>query len=188
MKLYLDMDGVLMDYEGAIERAGVIRYREGAHWISKPRDQWPPEMIAADRSYTEAMCHPEFWKGIQPLHDAHLLWQFARPLNPHVLTATPPERPGDPRLGQIRDRIAQDKRESIWRHFDSAFPDDAINVCLRHEKAKFAGGPSPADAINVLVDDTPGNCEEWTAVGGTAILHKDAVSTIRILRELFNVG
>lgn len=181
--IYLDMDGVLMDYEGAIEAAGVVRYRDGAHWISKPRETWPPEMIAADKSYVDCMMRHDFWQGIKPLPDAYLLWDFCRGFHPehHVLTAAPTDRPGETKFAQIKDRIAQDKRRSIWTYFDGTFPATNINVCLRHEKAHYSRPGA------ILVDDTPGNCEEWTHRGGTAILHTDAVTTIRKLRELLHV-
>lgn len=178
--LYLDMDGVLMDFEGAIVAHGVQRYQEGAHWISRPREEWPAAMIAADIAYVEAMELPTFWSSIKPMADAHILWQFARTLQPHVLTATPSDRPGCDKFTVLRDRIAQQKRESIWGHFDPTFPADNINICLRHEKAAFAKLGS------VLVDDTPGNCHEWEAAGGVAVLHKDALSTIRILQEIYH--
>lgn len=176
--LYLDMDGVLMDYEGAIVAHGVPRYRDGAHWISRPRAEWPQEMIDADRAYVACMAKETFWKGIEPMTDALDLWHFASSFSPNVLTATPLERPGDTTISSIRDRIAQDKRESIWQHFDPKFPADRIITCLRHEKAKYARPGA------VLVDDTPGNCSEWEARGGTAILHKDARSTIDALKRL----
>lgn len=178
MTLYLDMDGVLMNYEAAIEAAGVVRYRDGAHWISRPRSEWPAEMIQADKDYVACMERPDFWTGIKPMGDAHQLWQFCRSWQPHILTAAPSDRPGETKFGLIRDRIAQDKRTSIWQHFDSTFPGDGIHVCLRHEKAEFSRPGA------ILVDDTPGNCSEWNARGGTAILHTDALNTIKILREL----
>lgn len=181
MKLYLDMDGVLMNYEGAIEAAGVVRYCDGAHWISKPRDTWPPEMVAADKAYVECMARPDFWASIKPMADAHLLWDFCRTKNPSILTAAPTDRPGETKFATLRNCITQDKRRSIWRHFDSTFPAENIHVCLRHEKALFSGPGA------LLVDDTPGNCEEWTARGGTAILHTNAMTTITKLRELLYV-
>ncbi len=187
MTLYLDMDGVLMNYEGAIEAAGVPRYKDGAHWISKPRDTWPAEMIAADKAYVDCMMRHDFWAGIKPMDDAHLLWSFCRPLQPRILSAAPTDRPGETKFSLIRDRIADDKMRSIWQHFDPTFPGDAIHICLRHEKATFAGRGPEYGEQHILVDDTPGNCEEWTAGGGTAILHTDAITTIRKLRELFHV-
>lgn len=178
--LFLDMDGVLMNYEGQIAAHGVPRYREGAHWITQPRETWPQGMLDADVAYCQTMEHPEFWSGIQPMDDAHLLWQYCAPLKPQVLTAAPTDRPGETRFSLIRERIAQDKRASIWTHFDPEFPVEHIHVCLRHEKAQFARIGA------TLVDDTPGNCREWEEAGGIAILHTDALSTIRKLQEVYH--
>lgn len=188
MRLYLDMDGVLMDFEGAIQAHGVPRYRDGLHWITRPRDEWPEAMVEADRAYVSCMAKEHFWDTIQPMADAHLLWQFCRPLRPHVLTAAPSDRPGDTTFAGLRELIAQQKRESIWQNFDPTFPAGSINVCLRHEKPSFAKYQPDDDGVPpLLVDDTPGNCREWTEAGGTAILHTDAISTIRKLQELLHV-
>jgi len=170
-----------MHYEGAIESHGVPRYKDGAHWISRPRHEWPQEMIDADVAYVACMEKETFWSSIKPMHDAKLLWHFCRSYNPEILTAAPTDRPGETRFSLIRDRIAQDKRDSIHRHFDIIFPAERIHVCLRHEKSKFA---APG---HILVDDTPGNCHEWTEAGGTAVLHTDAITTIKKLRELLHV-
>lgn len=178
--LYLDMDGVLMDFEGAIFAHGVKRYADGAKWITKPRDQWPDEMVAADKAYVGAMALPTFWPSIQPMTDAKALWAFCASLNPRVLTAAPSDRPGEKRFAELFPVIAKQKCNSIWEHFDREFPIEHIHVCLRHEKAHFAKPGA------VLVDDTPGNCEEWTAAGGIAILHKDAKTTIAQLLEIFH--
>jgi hypothetical protein len=178
IRLYLDMDGVLMDYEAAIQASGVKRYREGAHWISRPRAEWPAEMVQADKEYVAAMEHPDFWPSLKPMADAHQLWTFCQQFSPQILTAAPSDRPGETKFAAIRDRIAQQKRESIWKCFDTVFPATSIHVCLRHEKANYARSGA------VLVDDTPGNCAEWEARGGTAILHKTAAETIYKLTEL----
>jgi hypothetical protein len=182
MKIYLDMDGVLMNFEGAIEEHGVPRYRDGTHWITRPRSEWPEAMIEADRAYVLCMAKHNFWSSIRPMSDAHLLWDYCRLLHTHVLTAAPSDRPGDTTFAGLFDEIARQKRESIHQHFDPTFPADHINVCLRHDKHTFAG---PG---HILVDDTPGNCTEWTAAGGIAILHTDAITTIRKLSELIHHG
>lgn len=187
MKLFLDMDGVLMDFEGAIQRHGVTRFPDGLHWIARPREEWPAEMIAAAKAYVGCMAKHNFWDSIAPMPDAHVLWQHCRTLDPHVLTAAPSDRPGDQTFANMRGLIARQKRESIWSHFDPTFPADNINVCLRHEKANFAYEGHPQGNIrNLLVDDTPGNCQEWVKAGGIAILHTDAISTIRKLQEIYH--
>jgi hypothetical protein len=172
MTLYLDMDGVLVDYEGGIAASGFTPYPHGKQYIHRPREEWPPEMVATDAAYVNAMARAGFWHSLAPLPDAHLLWNFSRLHDHHVLTALPN------RMDAHLERIAQEKRESIWWHFDPVFPDERMNLCLRHEKASFA---KPGC---VLVDDTPANCHEWEAAGGTAIHHTDATTTIKALRKL----
>lgn len=171
MTLYLDMDGVLMDYEGGIAASGVVPYPHGKQYIHKPRSEWPQEMIDADAAYVACMARDDFWLGLKVLPDAKLLWGFAKRFHHHVLTALPN------RMEDYSKRIADDKRLSLRQHF-GYIPDYRIHTCLRHEKASYARPGA------VLVDDTPANCEEWNKAGGTAVHHKDSISTIRVLNEL----
>ena len=172
MTLYLDMDGVLVDYEGGIGASGVVPYAHGKQYIHRPRDEWPPEMVAADAAYVGAMARNGFWFNLPPMHGARRLWRFADKHKHHVLTALPNRMPAH------LERIGQEKRASIWNLFDASFPNERINMCLRHEKADYAHKGA------VLVDDTPANCAEWAANGGTAVHHTSVDTTLRELEKL----
>ncbi len=91
-----------------------------------------------------------------------------------MLTATPAS-------ANYKHRCAADKLHTIHRHFDPTFPVEHFHAVLRSEKRSYAHPGA------ILVDDMLPNCDEWTAAGGTAILHTDAVTTIRKLRELLHV-
>ena len=169
---YLDMDGVLMDFDGHILKWGCNW--KGATYHHKPESEWTPEQATNDKRYKTAMADHEFWATMRPMRDAKLLWDFCAPFKPHVLTATPAG-------AAYRDRCATDKLDSLRRHFDTGFPLARFHAVLRSEKKHLAKPGA------VLVDDMLPNCEEWNAAGGTAILHKDALSTIKILREIFYV-
>lgn len=175
MKVYLDMDGVLMDFDRALIDNGLFvwAHRPGNRtYHHLPPDKWTEEEAEHDRDISKLMGTSEFWDGIKPMADAHMLWNYCRGLHPEVLTARP-------RNEEAAERVSAAKIRSIHAHFDPIFPVDYINICLRSEKAMFAGG-------NILVDDLPGNCEDWTAAGGTAILHVDALTTIRKLSEIYH--
>jgi hypothetical protein len=169
--LYLDMDGVLMDFESHIAKWG-CRWH-GDPYIHKPFEQWTPEQRSNDILYKHVMAKQDFWRTMQPMTDAYILWNYCRLHNPHVLTATP-------HSATYRDRCAADKARSIREFFDPVFPQEQFHAVLRKEKRNFAKPGA------VLVDDLPHNCHEWTKAGGTAILHKDALTTIRILQEIYH--
>lgn len=173
MKLYLDMDGVLMDYDQHIKKWGCDWRGDLYHHL--PQSQWTVEQATNDTLYQDAMADPAFWATMGPMSDAHTLWSYCRPYRPHVLTATPISGTA------YRDRCAKDKIDRIHRLFDSNFPVEDFHACLRHEKRAFAVEG------HILVDDMKPNCEDWSRSGGTAILHTDAVSTIRKLQELLHV-
>lgn len=172
--IYLDMDGVLMDFDRGLRDCGIIPWSElrtgnrPYHYL--PKEQWTPEETVFDRHIQVLMATDHFWPGLKPMADAHVLWRFCE--GAHVLTARPHNE-------EAAERVSFAKRCSITKWFDGTFPADRMHICLRSEKKNFAAG-------NVLVDDLPGNCEEWNAAGGTAILHKDALTTIRKLEEIYH--
>ncbi len=172
MILYLDMDGVLMDFDRHKEKYIAPWEKRTYHHL--PRAEWTAEEKERDAELHRIMALPDFWTTMEPMPDAYMLWGFCRPFHPHVLTATPNN-------AHYRERCAKDKLKRIHELFDSRFPVEDFHAVLRSEKKAHA---LPG---HILVDDMAPNCDEWTANGGTAILHKDALSTIRILREILNV-
>lgn len=176
--LYLDMDGVLMDFDG--QRKRYMSPWESRHYHHLPKTEWTEEEKARDAELHKVMAMHDFWTTMRPMPDAYVLWTYCRPLLPHVLTATPNNI-------TYRDRCATDKANSIRKHFDPVFPQERFHAVLRSDKSKFAYEGHPQGNVrNVLVDDHPANCAEWEAAGGTAIIHHDALTTIRKLQELYH--
>lgn len=165
-RIYLDMDGVLSDFDKALRLRGVVDNE--THFIHKPRDTWTPAQVDLDRRVRECMEDQSFWAGITICPGAYELWDYCKGFDLHVLTATP-------EVTSIREAIAQTKREWIWDHFGH-FPVEHIIVCRRAEKAAFS---KPG---HVLVDDMPSNCTEWLKGGGNSVLHSTAANSIHHLR------
>lgn len=174
MHLFLDMDGVLMDYESHVLGWFSDPWR-GRVYHHLPLDQWTPEEVQNDLRYKDAMADPAFWRTMKPMADAYTLWNFCRPMHPRILTATPAR-------AAYAARCRLDKLFSIHSHFDATFPVENFHAVLRSEKADFARSRERA----ILVDDMLPNCQEWEKAGGIAILHTNAVDTIRKLEELIH--
>ena len=72
-KLYVDMDGVLADFETAAKKAvGVDRIDR-----IDQQELWD----AVERR------GPKFWENLKKLGDADELWRFVKPYNPTILTS-----------------------------------------------------------------------------------------------------
>lgn len=170
-EIFLDMDGVLMDYDGHIKSR--LTPWTGRTYHHLPRDQWTAEEHANDLHYQRVMAHPEFWQSMPPMADARELWEFCQDHPHHIMTATPA-----PAGAVYRARCAADKFCSILNHFNADFPAWRFNAVLRSDKAGYAA------SHRILVDDMEANCEEWRKAGGIAILHTSAAETIKQLKEI----
>lgn len=175
--IYLDMDGVLMDFESHVATWLKPVWR-GRLYHHLPIAEWTEEEQTNDRRYKQAMADHKFWHTMGPMADAHELWDWVRFQTGgagmhYVLTATPANI-------DYAKRCAADKLASIHRHFDPTFPKEQFHAVVRSEKRAFARDGA------ILVDDMPPNCIEWELAGGTAILHKDTKTTIKRLKELHN--
>lgn len=165
--LYLDMDGVLADFDAALRNRGVVDDQPLFH--HKPKDEWTDAQLALDAKVRACMESEDFWPSIPVMADARELWQFASTFNLYVLTATPRET-------EHRARIEKQKRAWIQKHF-GPFPDCRIIVCERSAKKEYAM------AGRVLVDDLMPNCKEWTVAGGVAVQHRSTRETIHLLTQ-----
>ena len=89
-QIYCDMDGVLADFESAIEDQIGGKFNDD-RWHELPDD---------------------FFLTMEPMSDAQQLWDFIGKYNPFVLTAVPRAS-----RGPISKRAAQDKTRWMKRWF-----------------------------------------------------------------------
>lgn len=169
MMLFLDMDGVLMDFNAAIAARGI----ENDGYYYKLPHEWTWEQRELHSKIIKALDDPDFWPSVRPMADAHELWSYCRPHHPHVLTAVLRE-------AKYPNWVELCKQQAILQLFDPTFPiGDHFHLCLKEEKRLWARKD------HILVDDNYDNCKDWHEHGGTAILHKDAKTTIAQLKEIF---
>lgn len=152
--LYVDLDGVLVDFYNATSRI------LGAHYKSLPPGEAWGRLQEVDHLFL----------GLPMLSDAKVLWEGIQGRGLlHILTATPQP------TGKLHTAPG-DKREWVRKHICDAVPVIVVGHGL--EKAKWA---RPGD---VLIDDLPRNIDAWVAAGGTGILHRNAESTLKQLAAL----
>jgi len=155
-KIYLDMDGVIADFEK--------RYRELFHTSPGHDDNRKRFGI-------------RFAKFIQFNHFADLdMMPDATDLLAYLTTTGLPV--------EILSSTAKPTSNATISHQKQVWLDNhgitypAVFVPGKQFKAKYATPNS------ILIDDTLVNIEEWNKAGGVGILHKNALDTISILNTL----
>ncbi len=161
MKIYLDMDGVLADFNGGVEK-----------YCSIP---------LIDQSVRTGQQTKELWKAVQQvdhfydrlemLPGALELFELAYQTEGcecELLTGIPLP------TGKLKT-AAEDK--AAWAHRLLA-PDLKVNAVFRREKIKFCTG---RDCI--LVDDLASSIEAWNQAGGIGILYRNPQQAYRDLKD-----
>jgi 5'(3')-deoxyribonucleotidase len=155
-RLYLDMDGVLADFETGITRIGHA-----------------DRGIDDDEGWAAMAATPNFFLDLPLVPDARKLFNYCyENFDVHILTALPKPHRNMP-------TAEAEKRKWMRIHFR----DVPVITCYREEKKKYAiadDGWHP----NILVDDSPSNVGEFIREGGIGILHTNADDTIAVLKEL----
>jgi 5'-nucleotidase len=157
MKLFVDLDGVLADFDGHyFAEFGVRLNRNG----EEPTDMWGN--IRGHSPFT--------WFDDLPLiPGATAFWQALQPYQPVILSGIDQRKlPG----GEVQ------KRRWVDRHFG---PDVTLLTCRSRHKCRFA---SRGD---ILVDDWAKYRELWENVGGIFVLHRSFAESLAVVQELMAV-
>lgn len=160
--IYLDMDGVLFDFDGWSERtfgscAAFKAEIESPNW-GKFKD------------------YPNLFELLPPMHDAMALYEgcceFIGDKNRvQCLTALPN------RAMHVFPDAARHKIESVHRH---------ISKDLRVHFGPFAQDKQYhcKHSGDILIDDMIRNIDQWNSAGGIGILHLDTASSLEQLKGL----
>lgn len=156
-KVFLDMDGVLVDFDGYFIKNFGISYNS----LHKA-DAW---------KHVESI--PNFFKKLPPLPNAKTLFTevssvVGNPVSLEILTAKPK------RTGHLIT-CAVDKAHWIRRHIDK---DIFINCVDGWDNKKHFCQPN-----DILIDDCQRNCDDWENSGGIAILYSDEALD-KVIKEL----
>jgi hypothetical protein len=153
-KIYLDMDGVIADFNKRYKERYKMEPIEAEK--SKEFDKFFDQFIA-DREFATLDLMP----------DAMLLINFLRSLKvpTEILSSTASEK----RDGAIRPQKLE------WLKTNQIEFHPILVPGKRHKK-------DYSNANSVLIDDTSVNIDQWRREGGIGILHSDALTTINILK------
>jgi len=174
--IYLDMDGVLADFE-----AGTTKF------LHRPWDSFKTEAEKKQRNKAAFDSGKQFWLGLPPMRDFLALYNYVRPFHPHILTAVPSG------TGPTHVEIPTEERrrfaeEGKWAWIKTYLPDiprEHFHAVLRSHKQNYATKVVGKKVIsNILIDDTMSNVIEFHRNRGTAIQHKTAADTIAQLKKL----
>ena len=153
-KIYLDMDGVIADFNK--------RYKELYKIEPKEADTYK----TFDKFFTMFIADRQFAK-LDLMPDAMELINYLRSLSipTEILSSTSSEK----RDAEIRKQ----KIEWLNKH-NIEFPVNLVPG--KRFKRDFSNENS------LLIDDTSQNIDQWRVEGGIGILHTDAMTTIGILK------
>jgi 5'(3')-deoxyribonucleotidase len=173
--IFLDMDGVLADFDKALADRGIVNDHSFLH---KHPSEWTEHDKALDAQVVACMNEPGWFYNLDTMPGASDLWHWATVLGtaaPYVLTARPKEE-------KIAERVTNEKRNWIRERFP--LEESNFICCVRSQKSHFAvtWGRDMVEHKNILVDDLPANIAEWQKAGGIGILFTSAEQAIQELR------
>ncbi len=153
-KLFLDLDGVLSDFDHGVKMATGRLPGEIPEKI-----MWP--LIAKTK---------DFYAKLPWMSDGRALWNFSIPFNPVILTGLPRGNWAEPQ-----------KREWCSRELGAEVE---VITCMSRVKAEKAQEITPEGVRPVLVDDRLKQKDNWESLGGLFILHTSAAESIQALKDL----
>lgn len=156
-KIYVDMDGVLSDWEAQFKR-----YSGGV-----PVDTYDSLYGKKNRYKLVNKNSPEYYANMPWMKDGKLLYNFVKSF-PHVEI-----------LSHAPDAKSNVGKQQWLKDKNITWP--ANLVSNREDKSKFANSDS------ILIDDREDVVNDFINAGGKAILHTDSIKTINQLKELMGI-
>jgi hypothetical protein len=166
--LYLDMDGVIVDYQGAYASLA-----KTIDWKGLDQEYWE-ELV--HKKYGAVSSTPEWWASLDWIEGGREVWKVAHHLFKHVCILSSASSTDPKRF----DVVAEGKRQWLKKHMPQIHSNDIFIVQYKGQKKNYANKTS------ILVDDVTITIKDWNASGGFGILHshKHYKETIETLMDI----
>lgn len=151
-RLFVDMDGVLVDFDRGYEEV----FGERPEYLSADWDKYAAEKWARIDTIEK------FFFLLKPMPDALYLWGSIARHSPTILTGIPKPLP----------YVAGEKCAWIQAYFGAHVP---VITCFSADK-HLHGRPG-----DILIDDRVKCGQPWTEMGGVWIEHKSALKSLAAL-------
>ena len=160
-KIYVDMDGVVADFDKRFTDLAGMSPNEFESKYSK-KEFW---------DFIDVKNKIKFWVGIPVMEGAKALIDFVSKHDYSMLTA--PSIKKESRLGKL-----------LWirNHTGDLFPSKP-NVIFKFAKEKHLVKPSLTE-FDILIDDKQSTIDNWNDAGGTGIFYKSSSQVISQLKQL----
>ena len=161
--VYVDMDGVLTDFERRFEQFAGVTPDE---FMAQKKIEFGQEK--ADEQFWDLIDNQigvRFWAGMPWMPEGEELYRYIKKSKPTILTS--PSRDDSSRIGK-----------GVW------VKRNMPNIPLKFGY-KASGKAKHAGPNKILIDDREDNIQAWKAAGGIGILFK---STEQVKNELSKLG
>ncbi len=153
-RLFVDLDGVLVDFEGGVEQA-----------LGRTVDSFHPR----NELWKSVSAIPEFYANLPWTSDGKFLWSAVKNLCPSILTGVP------------RGNWAEPQKRAWCRK--NIGEDIEVFVCLSSEKSAVASGVCDGELTPILIDDRNSLREGWEHIGGIFIHHRNTEESLQELQS-----
>lgn len=160
-RVFVDVDGVLADYGAGITQ---ILYEPYNDELFKTNKAYKKKIWNVVKQYSNQ--GGQLWLSLKVMPGAMELWNFLKPYNPEILTATG---------RSMAEFVKQQKQQWIQTHFGDA---------VAHIVTSGADKQQYAQPNHILIDDRADNIAAWEAAGGIGIVFTNADDTIQQLKQI----
>lgn len=175
MTLYIDLDGVLADFDRGAKVFGF-----DTSTLNKSRDELDKEEVSIKENLYDAIAFSKFYAELPFMPGGKGLWNALKPYGPFILTAAPSFRHRQD--AQAAHQDAAEKKRLWCQNYLKINDPDSVICTLSWKKYLFVDHHGPAERA-ILIDDRAKNIGEWEEAGGIGILHHSTQTTLWKLQK-----
>ena len=158
--LYVDMDGVLCDFERRFEQFAGVSPEE--YTAQKTIEFGGKKAQEEFWDLIDKQIGVRFWVGMPWMPEGEKLWKYVKPFKPTILSS--PSRDESSRIGK-----------GLW--VKRNIPGTPLKLSFNKEQY--------ATPTSILIDDRESNITKWKSAGGIGIRF---ISTDQVINELSKLG